>query len=262
MDQPIRIIQISDMHLYADTSHVLLGVNTEDSLQAVIDLLKEEKFDLLIMTGDISQDSSNAAYARIAKRLDEFNVPVYWLPGNHDDPQVMMSIYPQHRVLNDKHVVLDNWHLILLDSHKHHAVEGYLADEQFTYLEKCLKAYPDKKAVVLLHHHPLKVGSEWLDNLGLANADSFWEKIHRYPQVKMVLFGHVHQAFEQRKMDIQCYSVPSTCFQFKSHQDDFGLEKLPPGYRSILLYPDGRIETEVKRAKHYVGYFDGNAKGY
>jgi len=106
------------------------------------------------------------------------------------------------------------------------------------------------------------VGSEWIDKLGVQNADEFWKIISHYPNVKAVFFGHIHQVNQQTVHGIACYSVPSTCIQFKTNQNQFGLEKLPPGYRWINLYDDGHIETGVERIADYIGEFDENAKGY
>lgn len=261
---PLRVVQISDIHLLADKEAALLGVKTQESFQAVIDLLRKEmgNIDLILLSGDLSQDNSEAAYTRIADNLKLFNVPIYYVPGNHDNPKVTSRVYPYQTISNHRHIILKNWHIILLSSQKPGAVEGYLDESQLNYLQHCLQAYPEHQAIVLFHHQPMPVGCKWLDNLGLTNADEFWKIVSHYPKVNTVLFGHVHQEFEQVMHGIKCYSTPSTCIQFKRKQDEFGLEDLPPGYRWIQLYEDGKIETEVRRVAKYVGVFDANAKGY
>ncbi len=259
-----RIIQLSDTHLFADSEQSLLGVNTQQSFQAVIDLLQQDKnkIDFIIHTGDITQDYSEAAYIRLADKLKPFNVPIYCVPGNHDDPKVMAKIYPRDMISDRRHIVLKHWQIILLDSHKSGSVAGYLDSAQLNYLNHCLQAYPELHAIVTFHHHPMSVGSRWLDNIGLINANEFWQVIAHYPNVHTVLFGHVHQIFEKKVKGTQCYSAPSTCIQFKRKQDHFGLEKLPPGFRWLQLYEEGRLETGVKRVAEYVGQFDENTKGY
>lgn len=261
---PLRIIQISDTHLFADESKVLVGVPTQQSLQAVIDLIKREagEFDFIIHSGDLTQDYSQPSYIRLVDMLSTLNAPMYCIPGNHDDSGVMAKVFPYLKMSNDKHIVTKNWQIILLDSHKPNAVEGYLEPKEFQFLEKCLTSYPDHQAVIVFHHQPIPVGSLWLDNLGLTNADEFWKIIARFPKVNTVLFGHVHQQFEKVVNSIKCYSTPSTCFQFKRHQDDFGIEKLSPGFRWVHLYEDGSVQTEVVRTEHYIGVFEEKCKGY
>ncbi|MBV9575445.1 MAG: 3',5'-cyclic-AMP phosphodiesterase [Gammaproteobacteria bacterium] len=261
---PIRIIQISDMHLFSDPESVLLGIKTQESFQAVLELLQQEaeRMDLILLTGDLSQDGSNASYVRLASMMKKLHVPVYCVPGNHDNTKIMNHVYPLETISNLRHIILKNWHLILLDSQKPGAVEGYLDHSQLNYLRQCLQTYPEHEAIVVLHHHPLSVGSRWLDNLGLKNAEEFWSIISQYPKMNTILFGHIHQEHEQMINGISCYSTPSTCVQFMRKQDKFGLEKLPAAYRWINLYEDGHLETAIKRVANYIGIFDANAKGY
>lgn len=263
-DAPIKIIQISDIHLFADKNRELLGVKTEESFQAVVDLIKaqDNDMDFILLSGDLTQDGTHEAYLRVVNMLKSFNVPIYCVPGNHDDSKIMGHVYPRETVSNHRHIILKNWHLILLDSQKPGSVEGYLDQSQLKYLQHCLQTYPEHQAIVVMHHQPLPVGCEWLDKLGVTNAEELWDILSRYPNVHTILFGHVHQTSEQEKNGIKCYSLPSTCIQFKCHQDNFGLDEIPPGYRWIKLYDDKRIETGIKRVSKYIGTFDPNAKGY
>lgn len=263
-NETVNIIQISDIHLNLDKTKDLLGVKTHDSFQAVINHIKNKKelIELIILTGDLSQDGSPEAYRRIAEMLDPLGVPVYTLPGNHDNLMVMEQVYPCGNLSRNKHIVLDSWQIILLDSHTPGKVEGFLAEDQLSYLQQCLRLHPELHAIVSFHHHPVPVGCVWLDNLGVKNADAFWAIASTYPQIKQVLFGHVHQEFEQQVNEIRVYSSPSTCIQFMRCQDTFELDNLPPGYRVVKLHPDGRFETHVERIEKYIGFFDRAAKGY
>jgi 3',5'-cyclic-AMP phosphodiesterase len=55
---PLRVIQISDTHLYADANKAILGVKSYESFHAVLDLLRREseQCDLILHSGDLSQD--------------------------------------------------------------------------------------------------------------------------------------------------------------------------------------------------------------
>jgi Icc protein len=260
---PIRIVQISDMHLLAD-EEPLLGVNTTESYKAVLQAIKSDAVapDLLLLTGDISQDETPASYIKIAEALTLLEAPAYYIRGNHDDHAAMASVYPRDTILEDKHIVLPHWHLILLQSQKPNAVEGYLESSQLTFLEDCLQVYPERHAIVVFHHHPIEIASRWADEIGLQNADALWSVLANYPAVKAILFGHIHQQFESNKNGIACYSAPSTCFQFKPKAEKFGLDPLSQGYRWLNLHADGHIETGVTRLPEYVGLFEEEARGY
>jgi 3',5'-cyclic-AMP phosphodiesterase len=265
MEKPLqRIVQISDMHLFAEIDRELLGVRTQQSFQAVLDLMqqKEQSIDLILVSGDLSQDCSATAYIRLAEALSVFGVPIYYAPGNHDNIHTMNLVYPHQHMLNEKHIVLQNWHIILLNSQKPGRVEGYLDKSQLDFLQQALLAYPDHRAIILLHHQPLSIGSGWLDHIGLTNAQTFWQLLAGYPNVHTVLFGHVHQQDEQIFQGVHCYSAPSTCVQFKRYENHFALEKLPPGYRWIQLYANDQLETGICRTEDYIGTFHENAKGY
>jgi Icc protein len=100
--------------------------------------------------------------------------------------------------------------------------------------------------MVCLHHHPIAMGSRWLDSIGLANADEFWRIIDAHPHVRAVSFGHVHQEYEGRRGTVQIYATPSTGAQFEPHSERFSIDARPPAYRPFELHDDGRIETQVQ----------------
>lgn len=261
---PIHLVQISDMHIFKDPAAELLGVNTRDSFQAVIELVKREmgRTDLMILSGDLTQDGSKESYEAVSHALRPLNIPAICFPGNHDNVPVMMEVFPNDFITMNRHIILGAWQLIFLNSQQAGKVPGYLDAAQLNFLEHCLQMHPNHYALVMFHHHPVPVGAAWLDNLDLKNADEFWQVLSHYPRVKAVFFGHVHQEFQQHIHGVLCCAPPSTCVQFKRHQDAFGLENLPPGFRTATLYTDGRIETKVIRALYYVGNFEEDAKGY
>lgn len=263
---PVRFLQVSDTHFFSGKNGELLGVPTQKSFNAVIDIatefVQQNPIDFIIHTGDLSQDNSRASYEMLAARLREFNVPVYVVPGNHDDIALMNSVLPHEGISDRKVIHLKDWVIILLNSQKPLSVEGYLDADQFKLLERTLQSYPDKHAIIAFHHQPIPVGAEWLDNLSLQNADELWRIIKSYPKVHTILFGHVHQVFEKVVHGVRCYSAPSTCFQFTCCQNNFGIENIPPGCRWLTLHENGFIETGILRAPGYVGFYDAHAKGY
>jgi 3',5'-cyclic-AMP phosphodiesterase len=261
---PFRILQISDTHLFADANKELLGVKTSESFAAVLNVLREknEKPQMIILSGDLSQDGSESSYRYLAEQLEDFKVPVYCIPGNHDDGKQMAHVYPYKNISGQRHVLLEHWQVILLDSQIPNAVEGCLDASQLAYLKHCLQAYPEHRAIIVFHHHPVPTGCGWLDPIGLTNADEFWETVSNYPQAHTVLFGHIHQLLEGKKNSLQYFSTPSTCIQFKPESKAFALDEIPPAYRWINLFAEGKMETDVVRAKEYVGKFEVSSKGY
>lgn len=261
---PIRIIQVSDIHLFQEPEEELLSVKTQESFKTIIDLIKAEgkPIDIILLSGDLSQDGSEKSYKCIADMVECLGAPVYWIPGNHDNVPVMSTVYPYKSVKNDKHIVLPNWQLILLNSQLPNAVEGELDSVQLKFLSDCLQSNTNDPAIIFMHHQPVSVQTTWLEPLGLNNPEDLWQVLQQFSQVHSIFFAHVHQEFAGDFHGIPCYALPSTCIQFKPNVVDFALDNVPPGYRWIELYEDGHLETGIVRAKNYVGTFDKDAKGY
>jgi Icc protein len=245
--QPVRIAQITDFHLMADPAQAMLGVVTEQSFLAVLDRAArgQAAAALFLLTGDLAQEPGLASYRRLRGYVDALPVRCHCLPGNHDAPALMREVlggggWPSQ-------ILLDGWQVVCLDSSIPGDPGGRLGEAQLARLDALLAAQPRRHALVALHHSPMPVGSAWLDTMRLEDADALAALLKRHPQVKAILCGHVHQAMDADWDGVRCLACPSTCFQFKPGSEGFALDFLPPGYRWLGLYPDGRIETAVER---------------
>jgi Icc protein len=77
----VYVVQISDLHLFAKSHQRLLGVDTEASFLAVQKAIVslDPLPDVLLLTGDLAQDGSAAAYARLRSYLQTFpSTPIGW----------------------------------------------------------------------------------------------------------------------------------------------------------------------------------------
>ncbi len=245
----LRIIQITDFHLFADAEGTLKGINTLNGLGVVVRdcRLKFPAPDLVLVTGDVSHDGSAASYRQCRDMLAGLSAPVMFIPGNHDDVAIMQQQLPGGNISPGRYLQIRGWNIILLDTVMRGEESGFLAVDELAFLDDMLQNWPDCPALVALHHPPVAVGSHWIDAIGLANSEEFFDVLDRYPQVRGVVFGHVHQGFEGRHGPVRLLASPSSCIQFKPGCDTFALDDAGPGYRCLQLYPDGRIETEVIR---------------
>ncbi|MDE1248772.1 3',5'-cyclic-AMP phosphodiesterase [Vibrio aestuarianus] len=261
----IKLLQITDTHLFAPEDGSLLSVNTVDSFNAVVTEICAQNvvYDAVVATGDISQDHSAESYLRFADGIAALDKTCFWLPGNHDFKPNMGSVFPSAQIQQPEHVLLGkHWQMILLDSQVVGVPHGRLSDQQLALLDEQLSAYPQRHTLVLLHHHPLLVGSAWLDQHTLKDSDAFWNVVTQHHNVKAVVCGHVHQNMDKLHHGVRVMATPSTCIQFKPNSDDFALDRTSPGWREIELLPDGQIKTQVKRLSNGVFQPDFNANGY
>jgi Icc protein len=99
--------------------------------------------------------------------------------------------------------------------------------------------------MICMHHHPVPMGSHWLDRIGVANANEFWRLVDDFPHVRAVVWGHVHQRLDGRRGDVRLFATPSTGAQFLPASDTYAIDTRPPAYRSFRLHPDGRIDSNT-----------------
>ena len=260
----IRVLQITDTHLYADPAGALLGMTTLESLDAVLDLVRDESLpaDVVLATGDLVHDGSAAGYRLLAGRLGALGCPTLALPGNHDDPGVLDQELATPPVERAREARFGAWQILLLDSTVPGSDGGLLATAELEWLDGALRAATAGYALVCLHHSPLPTGSDWLDTMALANAAELFAVLDRHPRVRGVLFGHIHQRLEAERNGVRIMGSPSTCVQFAKVRPRFGVDTQPPGYRWLGLLPDGTIRSGVRRVAGPVGTLDLAASGY
>ncbi|HEY9605812.1 MAG TPA: 3',5'-cyclic-AMP phosphodiesterase [Allocoleopsis sp.] len=259
----LLIAQVTDTHLFADPDNELLGLPTAQSFQAVLDRLQKllSQLDILLLTGDLSQDGTPEAYQYLQDRLKPWGIPTYWVPGNHDRPLVMEQVLNQTPFSSHKSFQAGGWQFLLLNSGVSGQVHGCLSPESLEWLEHQLQLTEQQPTLIGLHHPPLLVNSQWLDRLLLHNAEELFAVIDGYPQVRLVVFGHIHQEFERSRQGVRYIGCPSTCFQFLPESEDFALDVREPGFRLIRLYPDGTFKTKVERVT-FAHQLDTAALGY
>ncbi|HDS1736219.1 3',5'-cyclic-AMP phosphodiesterase [Pseudomonas sp. BP8] len=260
---PIHVVQLTDAHLFADPAGTLLGLNTRDSLCHVIAQVRREQpqIDLLLCTGDLTQDGSVAGYQAFRDVTAPFAVPTRWLPGNHDEAQVMAQV-AQGSDLLQAVTDIGGWRIIMLDSAVLGATHGLLAPEQLAILDEALAGAGQRYCLVCFHHQPVDIGCAWIAPIGLRNAEALLERVQRHEQVRAVLWGHVHQEWDELRAGVRFLATPSTCIQFAPRSEDFKVSEEQPGYRWLRLHADGRVETGVERARDFVVKLDFNSAGY
>lgn len=263
-ERPTRVLHITDCHLGSDPSETLLGLNVEASFVDVLEhaLVREEMPDLILVTGDIAGHASSEAYERFTYHMDKAfpEIPYVCVPGNHDIPELMASALPESVL--PKVVELGDWLIVLLDSTIPNCEHGNLCDAELDFLQKTLAQYPDKHIIVCMHHQPIAIGCDWIDQYQVASADRFKAMVAEAGNVEVVLWGHIHQAFERVIGSVQYMASPSTCIQFKPNSVDFALDRKMPGYRWFELEGKGRFSTRVERVNERDYPIDYSSNGY
>lgn len=245
----LRVVQVTDTHLFGDVTRELGGVNTERSCEQVFDLVRREALpaDLLLLTGDLVQDGSIQAYRRLRARMESLGLPGLVIPGNHDQIAPMREVFSHGDTAWRGHTVAHGWLVVMLNSSVPGSPAGHVADAELARLDELLADHPDHHALVCLHHHPVAMGSRWIDAIGVDNSEALFSVLDRHPNVRGVVWGHVHQAYQGRRGQVALLATPSTCLQFAPGESEFTVDAEAPGYRTLDLYANGRIDTAVRR---------------
>jgi Icc protein len=245
----IRLIQITDTHIFESPQDSFDGLDTLATLRAVVGHIKRQKErpDLVLVTGDLVHDPVSAAYLRFRGELNNLHVPTFCLSGNHDDPALMHASLNQDNVHTDRLVEIEEWRIILLDTHLGSSQSGRLAQDELDFLERSLKKLSGKYVLVCLHHPPVIIGSPWMDAMMLENPEDLFAIVDRHPEVQAIIWGHIHQIFKNRRHHVILHGSPSTCVQFKPGASKYVRDELAPGYSSFQLHEDGRVTIEIIR---------------
>ena len=260
----VSVIQLTDLHLLADITQDFKGQNPWRNLNRLLaQIACEGQPDLYLLTGDLCQDHSPEAarmvYQMLAERMDQTGACWKWIPGNHDEPDLMAEFKTP-----ESSVVVGNWQWLLLNSNSG-SPHGELADSERQALQAFLGNPKARFQAVAVHHQPLLVGSErqglfycelsnpdqvaGIDNIPLQDDGWLWQSLCQQPQVKAVICGHVHQDQQIKRDGLTLFTAPATSIQFRADINDFELDELAAGYRYFYLSDDGSVVSRVERLK-------------
>src|SRR5512134_3014527 len=176
-DPDLTVLQITDTHLHAAADSRMRGVTTYATLLAVLEHVQRDRrwpADAILATGDIVQDESRAGYERFRSTLAPLGVRVLSIPGNHDDPNLMGEILHSGAFQLGGELRHGPWSIVLLSTFLAGEDAGGLGPARLLGLRQALIEHAGQHVLVAMHHHPLPMGSTWLDGVALRDAPQFW----------------------------------------------------------------------------------------
>lgn len=213
------IAQISDSHITDKTG---MDNNTDTAStrlqQAVAHLLRlPTRPDVVIITGDCANNGSVTEYVRFQELLSPLPMPVYVIPGNHDNREHLLARFGAQGstpLAGFVQFVVDDWpvRLIALDTLVPQQSEGQLCAARLAWLDTRLTEAPTRPTVIFMHHPPFRTGLTVFDQIGLMNAAAFGAIIARHPQVERILTGHIHTLMVQRFYGTIAMSCAATAY--------------------------------------------------
>jgi 3',5'-cyclic-AMP phosphodiesterase len=248
MGQAPVLIQLSDCHLMQDKTKSLNSVNPYQSLESVLSAVKKNKLSHLLFSGDLAQDEVEPTYHHYLNLCGDISCPIYAIPGNHDNPQLIQKVLAERNWSQDKHFDYANWRVILLNSHYPKHTEGLLSQQELERLSDLLESWSGQ-VLIFLHHHledPAVVYNG--KDISLINSLDFFDICLPHQQkIKAIVSGHVHAEYEMQYKGLTLLTTPSTCYEFAVQEHKIVLDNKPPAYRWFELNDDGKLVTGVER---------------
>ena len=248
-----QILQLSDLHPFADPDERLFGIPTRELLEDVLAHVQRSgvRPDHVVVTGDHTHDELPETYAAVRELLEPFLDRLWLLPGNHDDRAVLRAAFDDRIPADGADRITfsfraGDWLCLGLDTHVPGAVGGRLGADQVEWIRGQLDEHRPAAAVLFMHHPPVELGLAWLDRIGLEDADLLQDLLVEEPRVRLVCCGHVHHESSNRVGAAEVVTVPSTGLQFSPTGDVAEFVTAPPGYRLIELGDDGYSTTVVR----------------
>jgi 3',5'-cyclic-AMP phosphodiesterase len=237
------IAQISDLHITVPGAWSA-GVDTAATLaRCVRDIARmDPRPDLVLATGDLVEEGTPAEYRRLRGLLAPLAMPVYVIPGNHDDRSALRSAFADHAYLppgdGPIHYALDGHELglIALDTTIPGAAGGALDEPQCAWFEAMVRRGTHRAFLVFMHHPPIMTGIRCMDEIALEpqSAARLGDIVARQPRVERIVCGHVHRGIQARWNGTLVSICPSTAYQgaLNLRGDDFdAATEEPPAYQ-------------------------------
>ena len=251
-----RVVQITDLHILPDAEAMLVGVDTAQSLSKVIDDIGQlsSPADLIIASGDLTDDGSPAAYRRLRDLFTPVDCPIYVLAGNHDETANMNKYLVAGNIFHQKQQMIGGWQILYLNSKVEGHSYGQIADEEMRWLKSTLDAN-NLPTLLVMHHTPLRLCAS--SSCQMENDEALLSLLDEYDFVKGLIAGHTHNHVEEQQAQCLVMTTPSTMIQVTHNQyegvktnsefwDYHQADNSRHGYRLLDMHADGSLISEVR----------------
>jgi 3',5'-cyclic AMP phosphodiesterase CpdA len=215
------IAQISDTHISTPGSRNDRVFRTAEHLARAVAHLNglQPRPDLVLATGDLVERGEVDEYERLREILAPLAMPLFLIPGNHDDRRNLSNVFASHAYLprNGDFVqyTVEDWplRLVALDTLVPGKSGGRLCAERLAWLETRLAERPERPTFVFMHHPPFATGIASMDAMGLDGIDALAAVIRRHLQVERIACGHLHRTIVRRFAGTVACTCPATAHQ-------------------------------------------------
>jgi 3',5'-cyclic-AMP phosphodiesterase len=257
-------IQITDHHLLESEDALREGFCPGHALRMVLRHIAAnvaDKADFILSTGDFVEPCTEAAYQCLLRLLGVDSpaalpgpqrvsveglqeYPMYFLPGNHDDREMMTRYLfpdsPQIPKLYNFTFMHKGVQFIFMDWGPESKARWYPETAEF--LAQALGS--ELPSVIVCHQHVKRLGIRWLDAFLADDLDQFWKVVlQQQEKVLAILCGHCHITYEEEVRGVPILGLRSTAYPF-ARTDDPTVILAPPHYRYVRIQ-DGILTSRI-----------------
>ena len=237
------IAQLSDIHI-RPPGVLYQGVADSNAMFAeAIEHLHglDRRPDLVLITGDLTDDGRPEEYAQLRKLLAALTLPYVVMPGNHDDRDNLRAAFADHAYLpaaGALHSCVDDHpvRLVLLDSCPPGEHHGRIDEAGLQWLRRTLDADTRKPTLVALHQPPFVSGIPYMDDYRCFDTGPLESLLRGYANVEAVLCGHVHRPIVRRWAGTVAIACPSTATEIALRLDPQAQPASWLGPRACMLH--------------------------
>lgn len=215
------IAQITDLHTGSRIKMPGYEVDTLSRVAKAVAHLNalDPAPDLVLATGDLTRDGAREEYEALKAAFASLAMPVYLLPGNHDDRAMLRAVFGEQGYLPDDgflHYTIEEppLRIVALDTQIPGESRGELCASRLAWFEATLDAAPERPTLIAMHHPPFSTGLPEFDRIGLSGAEAMGAIVARHPQIETILCGHVHREITLRWHGTLVTVTPSAAYQY------------------------------------------------
>ena len=214
------IAQLSDPHITLENQGIDRNDDRAFHFQRAIAHLARLPAppDVVIITGDCVDGGNIAEYERFRELLRPLTMPIYVIPGNHDQRDNLRKVFGDQGAAplpGFIQYVVDSGpvRLIALDTNVPGQGVGALDAERLGWLDERLAEAHERPTIIFMHHPPFLTGLKVHDHIGLMDADALGAIVARHPQIDRIVAGHIHTTMLRRFYGTLAMTCPSTSHQ-------------------------------------------------
>jgi len=267
-----HLLQLSDLHSREPGRLAYGRLDTAPYLRQAIDTILRlaQRPDAIILTGDLADFGRLEEYAHLRRLLAPLSMPIYLMPGNHDDRERMRQSFPEHAYLGSNgfvqySVAVGGMQLIALDTVVPGASHGSLCDVRLKWLSEELEKQSDRPIIIAMHHPPFPTLIGHMDQIGLLQGGAELEKlVAKHPNVERVICGHLHRSIHVRFGGSIAMTAPAPAHQIcldlsPDAASAWTLE--PPGFVLHALSDANLLSSHVVASGQFGGPYPFHSDG-